>query len=354
MFDMTEAREITDDQDLDFVWTWKSNSRNAKVSLWLPYFSEAKKIPRTKKWHVAYNGGALLVDLDRVDFIMFYGAAGNLSLEFLDALAQHRIPLMIHRRNQQHPYVFYPSVIGDDVDVLSKQILIRDHDQKRAYVARTLIRERLSRFSPVFDVSPIYLKRLSSAGAIVEIRSIEADMTAKYWTRWFAEIGAEECRRGGGPIAAALDAGSKFLFGVILRWVLFHKMSPCHGFLHEPTSYPSLIYDLMEPYRYLVEVAVAQAVRSFGTEAGDVKKLTARTLANLKENLEEVVYVPATRQYVRRKNLLHGIVLALRAYLLNESLRLVIPTEGKKNGGRPPKVGYRLPGETRKKQLGAS
>ena len=351
---MTEAREITQDQDLDFVWTWKSNSRSAKVSLWLPYFSDAKKIPRTKKWHVAYNGGALLVDLDRVDFIMFYGASGNLSLEFLDALAQHRIPLMIHRRNQRHPYVFHPSVIGDDVDILSKQILIRGHDQKRAYVARTLIRERLAKFSPIFDVSPIYLKRLSAARAVSDIRVIEADMTAKYWKRWFSEQGAvEESRRGGGVIAAALDAGSAFLFGVLLRWVLFHKLSPCHGFLHEPTSYPSLIYDLMEPYRYLVEDSVAMAMRSLKSEEIDAKKLTARTLANLKETLEEVVYVPATRQYVRRKNLLHGVVLALRAYLLNESLRLVIPTEGVKNGGRPPKVGYRLPGETKKKELGA-
>ncbi len=348
---MTEAREITDNQDLDFVWTWKSNSRSSKVSLWLPYFSEAKKIPRTKKWHVAYNGGALLVDLDRIDFIMFYGATGDLSLEFLDALSQHRISLMIHRRNQRYPYVFHPSVIGDDVDVLSKQILIREHQQKRVYIARTLIRERLSRFSPVFEVSPIYLKRLSSAKNIADVRVIEADMTAKYWTRWFSELGADdETRRGGGPIAAALDAGSKFLFGVILRWVLFHKLSPCHGFLHEPTSYPSLIYDLMEPYRYLVEVSVTEAVKSSGTANADEKKIIARTLANLKENLEEVVYVPATRQYVRRKNLLHGIVLALRAYLLNESLRLVIPTEGKKNGGRPPKIGYRLPGETKQKE----
>ncbi len=126
---MDNAREISSDRESDFIWTWKSNSRSAKVSLWLPYFSEAKKIPRSKTWHVAYNGGALLVDLEKVDFIMFYGASGDLSVEFLDALAQHRIPLMIHRRNQRYPYVFYPSVANDDVDILSRQILVRNHDQ---------------------------------------------------------------------------------------------------------------------------------------------------------------------------------------------------------------------------------
>jgi CRISPR/Cas system-associated endonuclease Cas1 len=29
-----------------------------------------------------------------------------------------------------------------------------------------------------------------------------------------------------------------------MRRVLPHRMSPTHGFLHEPTDYPSLVYDL--------------------------------------------------------------------------------------------------------------
>lgn len=158
----------------------------------------------------------------------------------------------------------------------------------------------------------------------------------------------EEHRRGDGAVQMALDAGSKFLFGVILRWVLFHKLSPCHGFMHLPTSYPSLIYDLMEPYRYLIERSVEKTVIELGEKRDDHKRMVTGSLENLKRQLEEVVYVPATRQYVRRKNLLHGVVLALRAYLLNESLRLVIPTEGQRCGGRPPRIGYRLPGECRK------
>lgn len=32
----------------------------------------------------------------------------------------------------------------------------------------------------------------------------------------------------------------------MLRWVLLHRVSPTHGFLREPTEYPSLVYDLIE------------------------------------------------------------------------------------------------------------
>ena len=72
---------------------------------------------------------------------------------------------------------------------------------------------------------------------------------------------------------------------------------------------------------------------------------SAATLSALKSGLEKIVYVPATRQSVRRKNLLHGAGLALRAYLAGDMRRFVIPVAGERKGGRPPKVSYRLPGD---------
>ena len=182
---------------------------------------------------------------------------------------------------------------------------------------------------------------------VTKVRATEARITAIFWKNWFEQLGIDEKRRGDSAVAQALNAGSKFLYGVILRWILFHKMSPCHGYLHEPTDYPSLVYDLIEPYRYVIEQTVFDIVKLQPKLADDSKTLVSRTLDGLKENLDEVVYVPATLQYVRRKNLLHGIVLALRSYLLGESKRFVIPYEGERKGGRPPQVAYKLPGEKR-------
>lgn len=339
--DVGELQKMGPEQHPDFLWTWKSNSRSSKASIWLPYFSQAKKIPRSKSWNVEYNGGTLQLDLTQVDFLMFYGASGDVPLAFLDDAAKHGIVILIHRRNISSPYVFYPANEGDPTDLLSHQINVRSHAQKRTYVAKVLIRERLK---PMLQYIPIprgQMLELNEAKTIASVRSIEAKTTKRYWDAWYEKLSIEAHRREQHPLNAGLDAGSKFMFGIILRWLVFHKFSPNHGFLHEPTTYPSLVYDLMEPYRYLIEDATARAwQRCDGTE----KDCVAKTLVRLKENLDEICYVPATRQYVRRKNLLHGAVLALRSYLLGEMKRLVIPVEGVPNGGRPPKIAYRLPG----------
>ena len=121
--------KIEEEQHQDFIWTWKSNGRGNKVSVWLPYFSEVSKNNNT--WCVKYNGGSLNLDLNKIDLIMFYGASGNLPLNFLDDVAKHNIVLMIHKRNVTRPYVFYTSNIGDSLDVLSRQITYRNNEIKK-------------------------------------------------------------------------------------------------------------------------------------------------------------------------------------------------------------------------------
>ena len=342
--EVNKPRTLEEAQHEDFIWTWKSNARGTKASIWLPYFAGAEKMPRSKQWLISYNGGSLLADLSKIDFIMFYGATGDIPLPFLDALSQNGILLMLHRRNQTHPYVFYPTGFSDQFDLLSRQILIRSHGQKRAYIARTFIKARFDRMTDLIEISSERYAALRKAQSVTGVRQIEANVTARFWDRWFGSLNVEATRRGDGAVQAALDAGSKFLYGVILRWVLLHKLSPCHGFLHEPTGYPSLVYDLMEPFRYIIEQSVAAVFPKIGE---DEKQLVAASLNQLKIELDRIVYVPATRQYVRRKNLLHGAVLALRSYLLGETTRFVLPAEGEKKGGRPPKVSYKLPGATK-------
>lgn len=344
MDNVEELMTVDEAQEKNFIWTWTSNARGSKVSLWLPYFQHVEKIPRSKKWALDYNGGRLLFEPEKIDFIMFYGASGELPLDFLDTLAQHQIIFLIHRRNQLHPYIFYPPGLIDKSDVITKQILVREHAQKRAYLAKVLIKARLERFSSTPSAYALAIEKVKKATSVKEIRNIEANATARYWKNWFEELGVDETRRSEGSLQTALDAGSKFLHGILLRWILFHKLSPSHGFLHEPTSYQSLVYDFMEPFRYLIEASVAKAWQQVGD---DEKKLVAYSTNELKSLLDEIVYVPATRQYVRRKNLLHGVVLALRSYLVGETKRFVIPVEGRKAGGRPPQVAYKLPGEVR-------
>ncbi len=310
----------------------------AKAALWIPYLQSVEK---TKKgWQITFNGGEFLADLKQIDCVMMYGASGDLPLSFLDDLASKRVPLLIHRRNLPDPYVFVPGMRRDDSDVLSAQIITRSNQAKSAYVARTLIRERFRSIS--LPVASSFFDLLAKQRSIEDIRNLEAHQSRTYWQRYFSALGLVDIgRRSESPVTAALDAGSFFMYGILLRWLLVHRLSPSHGFLHITSGYPSLVYDLMEPYRYIFENAVAEA---HNAKAED---LTAAALDRIKESLETEVFVPSHRTTVRRKNLLHGAVLGLRAWLLGQVGRLVLPTEGARIGGRRPKVGFALPGSQR-------
>lgn len=339
---MNSDIEIPKNQQPDSIWTWKSNKRSAKVSLWLPYFQGVEKV-RGSEYRFAWNSGEVVVDLRRLDCIMIYGASGMLDIAFLDALRTCRVPLLIHRRNMNEPAVFMPSLRPDPDDILTQQILLRTNQIKAAYIARTLVRERFRAVQQSLRINDTGWRKLARMRQVSDIRLLEAEWARRYWRRYFASLGIpHQTRRDKkAPVPVALDACSFFLYGVILRWVLVHRMSPSHGYLHVGTNYSGLVYDLMEPYRYLIEHAVAKAVKNLGVEADN---LTGMALSNIKYLLDQWVHIPMTRQQVRRKNLLHGVVLALRAYLAGDMKRFVVPAEGERQGGRPPKISWRVPG----------
>jgi CRISPR/Cas system-associated endonuclease Cas1 len=333
--------EIEPFQHPDSIWTWKSNSRGDRASLWIPYLNEVKK-RKGHTWRFIYNGGELDVDLKKVDTIMLYGGNAMLPISFLDQLGVQRIPMLIHRRNMEAPTLVMPAPRADSNDILSRQIPLRANLIKATTIAKVLVRERFAALAPGFALSPHVWPRFNRLRQLEPIRQKEAEWSKRYWSVYFARLGCPEAvRREKSPVTSALDACSFFASGVLLRWILLHRMSPHHGFLHRPTTYPSLVYDLIEPYRYIVERAVEEAAERNGPHDTGLSKTA---LERIKVLMNETVYVPSTRQWVRRKNLFHGVVLALRAWMLGEMPRFVVPSEGLPKGGRPVKTSYRLPG----------
>ena len=100
--------EIDEFQHPDSIWTWKSNKRDRKASLWLPYVSRVEKLKKNV-WRFTYNGGEVDTDLARLDCVMFYGAAGEIPVALIDELASRRVPLLVHRRNIGRPAIFLPA-----------------------------------------------------------------------------------------------------------------------------------------------------------------------------------------------------------------------------------------------------
>lgn len=340
------ADEMTEFNHPDSIWTWKTAKGRKRATLWLPYVQSIERAkPRSKTlYRFIYNGGDFEADLRQIDCIMIYGATGALPVSFLDSLSVHGIHLIIHRRGMPQPYVFLPSQGALSRDALTAQITARQNRNRRVYIARTLIKARLQTMAKVLPMPATVYSRLAKTRDLQGIRALEAHATKRYWSLYYANLGCPGSSRRDDslPINQALDAASFFMFGILLRWVTLHRLSPWHGFLHEPTTYAALCYDLMEPYRVWFEEAAAQAFIELGDQPA---KLTGATISNLKEALEMDVQVPQTRQVVARKNLLHGVTLGLLSYVSRESVRFIIPVEGIKKAGRPLRSGYKIPGE---------
>ena len=128
---------------------------------------------------------------------MFYGASGQIPVARVDELATRRVPLLVHRRNVGRPAVFLPAPGSDAGDILTKQIVARTHSPKRAYIARTLVRERFRRVADTFPLPDTAYRRLARTRTLGQVRLWEAEHSRKYWRKYFVGLGHPDVTRRG-------------------------------------------------------------------------------------------------------------------------------------------------------------
>lgn len=309
-----------------------------KVPIWLPYLNSIEHLGG-ETYRFSYNGGVEECELSEIHSILIYGDYGSLNTAILESIVRKGIPIILHKRNVAPPiYICIPFRHAKH-DLLTKQILARSSPARCAYIARQILRAKFKSMSWLVRPPTIPAKVFS----LNELRLIEAKHSKTYWRRFFRELGLKAWRRNRSNIQASLDACSKFLIGIILRWVTYHHLSPYHGFLHASPEYPALCYDLIEPYRGEFDKLLFKMF-SKTKKLETNKTLVGAAINTLKEALNEKVYCGLTRQVVTRHELLHGVVLSLRCYLLGQMSRFLVPTVDKPNGGRPRKVAFRLYG----------
>lgn len=318
-------------------------SNKRKQYLWLPYLSDISLKPKTARF--VYKGGEVEIAWQRIHSIMIYGATSPLPQEFLEKCAFYKVPVVVHRRNIPRAVIIAPTLPPDQENLLTCQILYRENKKKRAYIAKKLLQ---AKFKSMNWLTPFRQDLLYRKFKLEEMTQIESWHARRYWKKYYAALGLPSSRRekGGNIATVTLDAVSKFLSGIMLRWILYHNLSPYHGFLHRPTDYPALVYDLMEPYRGYFDKVVFDSIKELQGKDKTEAQIIGFTIENLKEFLDQQVYVHSTRQIATFNELLHGVVLALRAYLLGNTRRFIVPMPGKPNGGRPVKAGYLLYGHT--------
>lgn len=273
---------------------------------------------------------------------MLYGESCPLEQETIETITGKGIPIIIHRRNLASPVWIHNGPRHNVKDLLTRQIFFRANTHKRNHVARKLIEAKFKSYFWLIKTPDHPIKKGDN---LEKIRSIEAYWSKRYWDEYFSKLGCPQFnRRGCNPVSETLDAVSKFTTSVLLRWINYHHLSPFHGFLHEPTEYPALLYDLFEPYRGYFDKIVFDAAKTVGFD--DKDKLLTTSIGEVKEFLNTKTYTGLTRQIVTYHELLHGIVLSLRAYLKGDATDFMVPLPQKPNGGRPPKAGFRLYGRS--------
>ena len=312
-----------------------------KAPLWIPYPSNITT--NRTKISITYNGGHCNVDAKEVHSIMFYGSISPLKESFLELIRKYKIPVCMHRRNMTSVLWINANFNTDKNDVLTKQILTRSNKKKQKHIVYKLLKNKFESMRWL-SKEPIGFKPNMT---VESMRSLEASHAAKYWKKYYQKLGNEKSarRNRSNEISIALNAVSKFVTSIILRWILFHHLSPHHGFLHVQTEYPALVYDLIEPYRGFIDKVVFDAI-IYAEKKGsqDIDSYVGISIDSIERFLDSKIYTHTTRQIVTFQELLHGNVLALRAYLLKNSNRFIVPMPGKNTGGRPLKTGYKLYG----------
>lgn len=318
-------------------------SYNRKKYLWLPYLSKIED--KNKEVNFIFKGGETNIEYKDIHSIMIYGSSCDLSVDFLEKCCFYKIPIVYHRRNLPRATFISSTITTDKNDLITKQIMFRNNDKKRTYLAKRLIS---AKFKSMNWLIPYKRDHLYGIFDIDKIRNIEAWQSKVYWKEYFNQLGIKNGKRrdDNNEVKKTLDAVSKFVAGVILRWILYHNLSPFHGFLHEPTDYPALVYDLMEPYRGFFDEIVFKTIKENQEKNLPSEKNLPIAIENIKKILEQKVYVHSTRQITTFQELLHGIVLSLRVYLLQETRKFIIPMPEKPNGGRPIKAGFKLYGHS--------
>lgn len=316
-----------------------------KAPLWLPYLQSIVE-EKNGFFTFVFNGGSEKVKLNNIQSILIYGESDfDLPLDIINKICGHGVPIVIHRRNIPTPIYISQGIRKDPDNTLEAQISTRTNKRKCTHIARQLLVAKMD--SMKYLVSPIILPQYAN---IEQLRYIEASHAKKYWKVYFEKLGKPEwVRRPAKNIkkdnlaVVALDAVSKFLSGIQLRYIAYHHLSAQHGFLHTPTDYPALVYDSLEPYRGIFELECLKVFKKVGFDNNN-KNWVGLAIEAVKNKLNDKTYVPLTRQIATYQELLHGEIISLKYYCLGNQRKFHIPMPGKPNGGRPAKINFLLYG----------
>jgi CRISPR-associated protein Cas1 len=221
------------------------------------------------------------------DSIIIENATGRISLAALRWFSKHNIPIFfLDFDGSTISSILPPRPVK--ADLRAAQFHNSNDPLRKLTIAKAIVQAKLVRSLQVLDwlgerydleqevrIAKAEAVKLSQASTVSETRTVEGRTALRYWEtfrkilpEWLhfqGRMTTSHNNNASDPFNTALNYGYGFLKIQCRIAVNSLGLEPAVGFLHEPSSTQtaeSLVYDLEEPFRFLVDFCVIQAFES--------------------------------------------------------------------------------------------
>jgi CRISPR-associated protein Cas1 len=219
--------------------------------------------------------------------ILLDGFSGYLSLRAIHWLARNGTPVYVLDVDGSLLSVLLPAP-PVKADLRVGQIHAADDPKKKFALAKGFVEAKFQRSLQVLDwaqeshdiarevrATRLEASKLRKAATVSDLRIIEGRVARRYWEAYCkampqqfefqGRMTTKHNNNASDPVNSALNYGYGFLQAECRKAINAVGLEPSVGFLHEFADHStkqSLCYDLMEPFRWLVDLSVLQAFQS--------------------------------------------------------------------------------------------
>jgi len=218
------------------------------------------------------------------DSIILENCTGHVSLSALRWLSKHNIPIFfLNFDGSTISSILPPTPVK--ADLRAAQFQAANDPEKKFRIAHALVEAKIARSIQVLDwlaqrydiqrevqVTNGEAVKLGEASTVNQLRTVEGRTALRYWEafrktlpeslHFEGRMTTSHNNNASDPFNAALNYGYGYLKIMCRTAINSVGLEPAVGFLHELSSTQtaeSLVYDLEEPFRWLIDLCVIQA-----------------------------------------------------------------------------------------------
>jgi CRISPR-associated protein Cas1 len=219
--------------------------------------------------------------------VIIDGHSGYISLQALHWLSKNKIPVFIMNFDGTVISSILPPM-PVKADLRAAQFQAANDPEMKFRIAQALVKAKIARSLQVLgwlgerydiqreiQVTKLESSKLRRATTVADLRVVEGRVARRYWMAsrkilpgyldFQGRMTSSHQNNASDPVNLALNYGYGFLEGEIRKAINSVRLEPSVGFLHDFSDYQtkqSLVYDLEEPFRWLVDISVVQAFES--------------------------------------------------------------------------------------------